>query len=291
MVLKKWFFRIGIAAPCVLCIYILLSLFAFSSYVVPTPSMMPTIMPGDRILVEKLTTGPRFFSLTEAIRHGNITRLGDCSSIKRNDIIVFNFPFPKGWKHIRFNYMKFYAKRCIALPGDTLVIHESKNYVMGLTDTLGNMNAQILLSRMTRDSLRAERYGLPMRTFPRDRQLGWDLREFGPMYIPRSGDQIEMTHLNFLLYGKLIEWETNKGIEEKEDGRIVLSDSTELKSYTFDQNYYFVCGDNAVDSQDSRYWGLVPEEFIAGKALMVWYSYDKFLGRTRWERIGTWLEN
>lgn len=46
----------------------------------------------------------------------------------------------------------------------------------------------------------------------------------------------------------------------------------EIKTYRFCRNYYFMAGDKTVNSQDSRYWGLLPEEFIVGKASFVWKS-------------------
>ena len=51
-----------------------------------------------------------------------------------------------------------------------------------------------------------------------------------------------------------------------------------------EENYYFVGGDNALNSQDSRYWGLLPEPFIVGRAWRIWKSVDED-GRIRWERV------
>lgn len=57
-----------------------------------------------------------------------------------------------------------------------------------------------------------------------------------------------------------------------------------ITHYTFRENYYFVAGDRAMNSQDSRYWGLLPEPYIVGRARWVWKSVDRN-GKVRWERV------
>lgn len=52
------------------------------------------------------------------------------------------------------------------------------------------------------------------------------------------------------------------------------------------EGQYFMMGDNRDDSADSRYWGFVSDEYLRGKALLVWMSWNGKLGSVRWSRIG-----
>ena len=144
---------------------------------------------------------------------------------------------------------------------------------------LGNYNAQQYLANLKHP----EQYGIVVGTFPYDEQLGWTIREFGPLPIPKKGQIVMMNRTNCLLYQQLIGWEQKKKLRIK-DGQIVLGDSV-ITQYRFKKNYYFVSGDHMANSQDSRYWGMLPEEYIVGKASRIWYSEDKFTETPRWDRI------
>ena len=62
---------------------------------------------------------------------------------------------------------------------------------------------------------------------------------------------------------------------------------SEWKGYEVKQNYYWAMGDNRDDSLDSRYWGLIPENFILGEALFAYFSLDLKSWMPRLNRIGT----
>ena len=261
---------------CTVVILFLMQLFCFTSFRIPSDSMEPALKDGDRILVNKMIKGARLFDVFAALNNEDITihRMPGWGNFKRNDILVFNFPYRMNrWDSIRLDVMQYYVKRCIALPGDTLEIREGFYKIRGCDERLGNYNAQQSLANLKYP----EQYGIVVGTFPYDKQMDWTIREFGPLPIPQKGQTVKMNRTICLLYRPLIGWELKKKLRIK-DGQIVLGDSV-IAQYRFKKNYYFVSGDNMANSQDSRYWGMLPEEYIVGKATRIWYSEDKFKGK------------
>jgi signal peptidase I len=99
--------------------------------------------------------------------------------------------------------------------------------------------------------------------FPNDVLHHWSRDNFGPLWIPNKGGTIQLTPLNYPIYERVIRtYERNK--LEMRDGRIYINDQ-EQSNYTFKMNYYWVIGDNLHGSQDSRYWGFVPEDHLIGR--------------------------
>lgn len=283
--LKKMLTRvlnILFAGCCLLFLLFLVQVFCFTSFKIPSDSMEPVLQGGDRILVNKMIKGARLFNVFSALDNEEVTiyRFPGFGNFERGDILVFNFPYQTNrWDSIRMNVMQYYVKRCIGLPGDTLEIKRGFYKVRGCIELLGNYRAQQYLAGLQHP----EQHGVVVNTFPRDKRVGWNIREFGPLPIPRKGQVVTMNRTNFILYRQLIGWEQKKKLRLK-DGQILLGDSA-ITQYCFKGNYYFVSGDNMANSQDSRYWGMLPEEYIVGKATHIWYSEDKFTEKPRWSRI------
>lgn len=128
------------------------------------------------------------------------------------------------------------------------------------------------------------------RIFPHNRP-GWTGDNLGPIHIPAKGETVQLTMDNLPMYKGIIKEYENNDLKV-ENGKILIN-GDEAKEYTFKQDYYYMMGDNRHNSEDSRYWGFVPEDHIVGKPVFVWMSLDqnvpwgKFFDKVRWDRLFT----
>ena len=278
------FLNLFLIAFGIVVIWVLLQVTTIATFRIPSDSMEPTLLAGDNILVNKWVMGGRIFNIWDAIdgKEVKISRLPALGKIKRNDVLVFNFPYPARWDSIGLNLMSYYVKRCVALPGDTFEIKKAHYRVRGCETSLGNVESQDALMRMAANGTEKD-YGIVMSGYPYNGLVNWDIINFGPLYLPARGDDIEMNPKHVALYRNAIEWEQNKKLLLR--GYTVLLNDSVIRNYRFKENYYFMTGDKVMNSQDSRYWGLLPEPFIVGKAVRVWKSVDRGTDKIRWKRI------
>ncbi|MFN3445019.1 MAG: signal peptidase I [Bacteroidia bacterium] len=124
--------------------------------------------------------------------------------------------------------------------------------------------------------------------FPFKESWGWNVDNFGTIYIPKAGDNIKLDTVTYFIYERAIRVYENNPTLDMKDNKVYL-EGKEITSYTFKQNYYFMMGDNRHNSADSRFWGFVPEDHIVGKALFTWMSLDpnetNIFKKIRWNRI------
>ncbi|WP_185877953.1 signal peptidase I [Blattabacterium cuenoti] len=318
-------------------------------FVIPTSSMEKSLLVGDFILVSKINYGLRmpispifipFFHnrLFDYINHYTSLikwpyfRFNSLESIRRNDIIVFNYPLDK--KNFSIDRKDHYVKRCVGIPGDIIFIKNGKlfiNYIqekffkgrqqsfffkrkiplnieylmnkMDIEDIemIGEFNNeyyyQIMLNEENKKKIcklfnnlillkkNITPYYISDKVIqPKKQKYVWNRDFFGPFYIPKKGDIIEINSINSSLYKNIFLYEKGKIFYKKKKKFIRVMN-----------NYYFMMGDNRHNSYDSRYWGLVPESHIVGKPIFIWMSIDWnrnnpinfFHWKIRWDRIMT----
>ena len=127
------------------------------------------------------------------------------------------------------------------------------------------------------------------------RLMPFNVDHFGPIVVPAKGMTVELTDENLALYYRCIEiyegHELTYSTNSNGDVTQILIDGEATTSYTFEMDYYFMMGDNRHNSEDSRYWGFVPENHIVGTPLFVFFSFESQEGKNffqsiRWSRIG-----
>lgn len=136
---------------------------------------------------------------------------------------------------------------------------------------------------------------MPGGVFPLNSKFTWNGDNYGPIYIPKKGVTVKLDKAILPLYKRIIEVYDGSelGHEQKvsTNGNQVLINGEVADSYTFKQDYYWMMGDNRHNSEDSRYWGYVPETHIVGKPVFVWMSLDGnavgLQNKIRWERMFT----
>ena len=268
-----------------LCVLLIIGLFfqvtVFVTFRIPTDSMQPTLHSGDNILVNKSIMGARIFNIWDAAeeKEVEIHRLPGLGKVKRNDVLVFHYPYPHKNDSLSMHLLKYYVKRCIALPGDTMGIRSGRYYIKGMDEPIGNVEAQERIARLDGENAR----GIVMDAYPWDKYINWAIQDFGPLHVPARGQTVAMYSTPVKLYRNLIEWEQKKPLTKKEN-QVYMGDCL-IQAYCFQENNYFVGGDYMENSKDSRYWGLLPEPYIVGVSTRIWKSVDKSTGKIRWDRV------
>ncbi len=261
-------------------------LFFIELYSIPSGSMEDTLLPGDKVLVNKLAYGPKlpaspydipwvnlgWYFLAEKNTNPDSVywkyhRLKGFSEIKHGDVMVFSHPLWGG----RNNY---FVKRCIALPGDTLQIIKGRIKI----------NAGFLDKQPTIKMIPVV-YDSTHTVYPYHPNIRWSVDDYGPLVVPYKGMQIRLTKKALQVYYNVIK--DHEPVNADWKNEVFRNNEKTAELYIFQNNYYFMLGDNRHNSNDSRYWGFLPEEDINGKAMFVLFNFlnGKFMTNRFFKRI------
>ena len=214
-------------------IYLFIRLYWLASCSIPTYSMSPTLISGDYILVSMQIPGRREINEDSDSGKLSVHRVKGTRKVRKNDVVVFNFPYVENDSRMIFDMKIFYCKRCVGTPGEI---------------------------------------------------YSWRWEEGADsVYLPYKGESLTIDSLNLRHYSRPIEYETGR-MPELVNGTVIHAD-TVMNSYRFKSDYYFMQGDNYADSYDSRFWGILPEDFILGVGLFTWLSEEPETGKIRWKRM------
>lgn len=272
-------------------------------YFIPTGSMESTIKSGSTVWVWKLPYGAKLPRNTSEIPYlSTLFRLfGECplwansrmpatSEIERGDMCLAQFD------HIKI------VKRVIALPGDTVEIvnglvlvnlqpevikptyrfvyvarlgeaqvksipYLSAQYVQqdGYELTVEGTTLEHLKNEdnLARAKFYAQDTSEAEGTFPKGMRGVWTRNDFGPFVLPHVGMSIPLDSMSYRLYRETIEKHEGVMLRQTADG-IMVNDILQA-TFRFNNDYYFLMGDNRMEAIDSRFLGLFPTKYLLGR--------------------------
>ena len=167
-------------------------------------------------------------------------------------------------------------------------LRETKKTVFLTIDEANSLTNNISLDSLVRNINQTKTYNTNF--FPNDIRYNWNEDNFGPIVMPKQGITVVMTRENIALYKKLIRDYENKSLEEINGTYYIDGKATD--TYTFEKDYFWMMGDNRHRSEDSRFWGFVPDNHIVGKPIFIWMSIDGINDgisnwKVRWDRVFT----
>jgi signal peptidase I len=210
----------------VICIVFLLRSFLFEPFKIPSGSMVPTLLVGDLILVNKYHYGVRLPVINKKIIDNHVPQ--------RGDVMVFRYP-----KDTRVDYIK----RVVGVPGDEVAY----------------LNKRLTIN------------GQPVPTQSLGEFYNEDRRRYAQLYSEKLGT-VEHRILNYKDAAPFVIAADDFPYSDN------CRYSAEGVTCKVPAGHYFMMGDNRDDSQDSRFWGFVPDENIVGKAFLIWMNLGN-LGR------------
>nr|WP_168867072.1 signal peptidase I [Enterobacteriaceae endosymbiont of Plateumaris sericea] len=240
-----WKKEIGSFFPIILLVFVIRS-FLYEPFYIPSSSMMPTLLIGDFVLVNKFVYGIKNpFNNNFIINNENP---------QRGDIIVFKFP-----KNPKVNYIK----RVIGLPGDKIIYNTKNKQIILYPANNNNIKNNFIIEY--NHLKRSNYFQIFIKNNKHLKKKKLNQYIYGSLKLFEYTEKINNLSHQVLFSPEIIE-ESLKIYHQKNQNNytwIVPLDS------------YFVMGDNRDNSYDSRYWGFVNKKYLLGKAVFIWMSLDK----------------
>jgi signal peptidase I len=220
------------------------------------------------------------------IREGNIYINGKISKLPESAKAQYNFFIDTKGQAISQDALvhRYGAREGLKYENGTFALTDKGQYFLTLTDEEAALIAQNPVVKGVKKNLMAK--GENEDIFPHVSSLGWNIDNFGPIYIPKKGATIKLDVKILPFYKRIIE-EYEKNNLKIQGNNIVINGKVST-TYTFKQDYYWMMGDNRQNSLDARFWGYVPFDHVIGKPVFIWFSWDKNgsgINKVRWNRV------
>jgi len=227
----------------VIAFVLILRSFLYEPFQIPSGSMMPTLLDGDFILVNKFDYG-----LRDPVVQHKFLNIGEP---QRGDVIVFKYP-----NDPRIDYIK----RVVGLPGDRIIYRNKTLYI--------------------KPACKPEMEKCPefKQVISSFKSKGKYLDGGEP--LSRFIEQLPNKTHDILINPTILPRTQYYCAEAK--GRVCQQPGTEQDEFVVPQGHYFAMGDNRDNSADSRFWGFVPEQNLVGKAVAIWMSFDFDRDKSSW---------
>lgn len=219
---EPWWVEYGASFfPVILIVFVLRS-FIVEPFKIPSGSMIPTLLVGDFIAVNKFTYGIRLPVINK--------KIVELNAPMRGDVVVFRYPPDPSLDYI---------KRVVGVPGDKIAYQNKRLTINGVPVEVSRDGEFFDVERMFYTPRYKETLGEVEHTVL--------IEDDAPAYVPHV---LQFPHRDKCLY----------------NAQGVICDVP--------SGHYFVMGDNRDNSQDSRFWGFVPEANLVGKAFFVWFNFS-----------------
>lgn len=283
-----------------LLLFLLIKTFFLQSLVVRSTSMYPNYAPKNMVLVNKLPLGARLpFSVkrlpgTGSVSPGDVLAFnfpmedgkaihqrtiyikrcvagpGDELEIAKGEVLVNGDSLRS--PNMAFNYQVALTDSAKVdsligawrLPDEVIV--EGIGEVFVPLNNVQALDARAVLGKAKVNSTIEISRGNRAYIFPFARNFKWNDDNYGPVRIPAKGDTIELNMANWPLYDRIISIYEHNEVTLGSNQAISINGDLSGR-YIFQQDYYFVLGDNRHNSFDSRFWGFVPKSHIIGVTL------------------------